>query len=108
VSYGDQRKDFRIYKGSNPRLCHCRGVLEEGRHDNQFTGSSKVYLSTLIKRLITEKYSRAGVRDHILRMSNVASRLRPLDLAIKDGFLIYLSSTHSQRNLKHLRSTTTP
>jgi hypothetical protein len=30
------------------------------------------------------------VRDHILRMNNVAARLKPLDLAIKDGFLIYL------------------
>jgi hypothetical protein len=30
------------------------------------------------------------VRDHILRMSNVADRLKPLDLSIKDGFLIYL------------------
>jgi hypothetical protein len=30
------------------------------------------------------------VRDHILRMSNDAARLKPLDLAIKDGFLIYL------------------
>jgi hypothetical protein len=30
------------------------------------------------------------VRDHILRMSNIAARLKPLDLAIKDGFLIYL------------------
>jgi hypothetical protein len=30
------------------------------------------------------------VRDHILRMSNVAAKLKPLYLAIKDGFLIYL------------------
>jgi hypothetical protein len=30
------------------------------------------------------------VRDHILRISNVAARLKPLDLAINDGFLIYL------------------
>jgi hypothetical protein len=30
------------------------------------------------------------VRDHILSMSNVAARLKPFDLAIKDGFLIYL------------------
>jgi hypothetical protein len=30
------------------------------------------------------------VRDHILKMSNVAARLKPLDLAIKDDFLIYL------------------
>jgi hypothetical protein len=30
------------------------------------------------------------VRDHILTMSNIVARLKPLDLAIKDGFLIYL------------------
>jgi hypothetical protein len=47
-------------------------------------------VSTLIKRLTTEKYSGGGVRDHILRMSNMTAMLKPLDLAIKDGFLIYL------------------
>jgi molybdopterin converting factor small subunit len=58
--------------------------------ESQFTGSSKAYTSSLIRRLIFEKYTGGGVRDHILRMSNVATRLKPLDLAIKDGFLIYL------------------
>jgi hypothetical protein len=57
---------------------------------SQFNGSSKAYVSSLIKRLISEKYIGGGVRDHILRMSNVAARLKPIDLAIKDGFLIYL------------------
>jgi molybdopterin converting factor small subunit len=59
--------------------------------ESQFTGSSKAYASSLIKRLISEKYIGGGVRDHILRMSNVAARLKPLDLAIKDGFLIFNS-----------------
>jgi molybdopterin converting factor small subunit len=58
--------------------------------ESQFTGSSKAYASTLIKRLISEKYIGGGVRDHILRISNVTTILKPLDLAIKDGFLIYL------------------
>jgi molybdopterin converting factor small subunit len=58
--------------------------------ESQFTGSSKAYVSSLIKRLISEKYTGDGVRNHILRMSNVVVRLKPLDLAIKDGFLIYL------------------
>jgi molybdopterin converting factor small subunit len=58
--------------------------------ESQFTGSSKAYVSSLIKRLISEKYTGGDVRDHILRMSNVAAWLKPLDLAIKDGFLIYL------------------
>jgi hypothetical protein len=69
-------------------LCHYRGVLE--KVESQFTDFLKVYANSLIKRFITEKYSRGGVRDHILRMSNVAGRLKPLDLAIKDDFLIYL------------------
>jgi molybdopterin converting factor small subunit len=58
--------------------------------ESQFIGSSKAYVSSLIKRLISEKYTSGGVRDHILRISNVAARLKPLDLAINDGFLIYL------------------
>jgi hypothetical protein len=43
-----------------------------------------------LKRLMSEKYAGGGVRDHILRMSNVAARLKPIDLAIEDDFLIYL------------------
>jgi molybdopterin converting factor small subunit len=58
--------------------------------ESQFIGSSKAYASSFIKMLVSEKYTGGGVRDHILRMSNVAARLKPLDLAIKDGFLIYL------------------
>jgi hypothetical protein len=58
--------------------------------ESQFTGSSKAHASSLIKRLVSEKYTSGGVRDHILKMSNVAARLKPIDLAIKDGFLIYL------------------
>jgi hypothetical protein len=58
--------------------------------ESQFTGSSNAYVSSLIKMLISEKYTGGGVRDHILRMSNIAARLKPLDFAIKDDFLIYL------------------
>jgi hypothetical protein len=58
--------------------------------ESQFTGSSNAYANSLIKRLVSEKYTSGSVRDHILRMSNIAARFEPLDLAIKDGFLIYL------------------
>jgi hypothetical protein len=69
----------------------CETVVEYlEKVESQFTGSSKAYASSLNKRLISEKYTGGGVRDHILRMSNIAARLKPLDLAIKDGFLIYL------------------
>jgi hypothetical protein len=70
--------------------------------ESQFTSSSKAYVSTLIKTLIYVKYTGGGVRDHILRMSTVAARLKPLDLAIKDDFLIYLIFNSLPKEFKTL------
>ncbi|XP_066351571.1 uncharacterized protein [Miscanthus floridulus] len=60
------------------------------RVESQFTGSSKAYTSTLIKKLFNEKYSGGGIREHILKMSNTTSKLKPMDLRLKDEFLIHL------------------
>jgi molybdopterin converting factor small subunit len=81
----------RISEGIRGAIPDCKTAVEYlEKVESQFTGSSKAYASSLIKRLVSEKYTSESVRDHILRMSNVAARLKPLDLAIKDGFLIYL------------------
>jgi molybdopterin converting factor small subunit len=81
----------RISEGIWGAIPDCETAVEYlEKVESQFTGSSKAYASSLIKMLVSEKYTSRGVRDHILRMSNVAARLKPLDLAIKDGFLIYL------------------
>jgi hypothetical protein len=59
--------------------------------ESQFTSSSKMYASTIIKRLVTEKYSfDSGVREHILKMSNMASKLKTMDMGLKDEFLVHL------------------
>jgi hypothetical protein len=50
---------------------------------SQFTFSSKAYASTIIKRLVNEKYTRSGVREHILKMSNMASKLKPMDIWLR-------------------------
>jgi hypothetical protein len=81
----------RISEGIRGAILDCETAVEYlEKVESQFTGYSKTYASSLIKRLISEKYTCGGVRDHILRMSNVAARLNPLDLAIKNGFIIYL------------------
>jgi hypothetical protein len=60
--------------------------------ESQIIVSLKTYTSTIIKRLVTEKYSLgSGVREHILKMSNMTWLCRP-----------YL------RNLRPLRLTRTP
>jgi hypothetical protein len=81
----------RISEGIRGAILECETAVEYlEKVESQFTGSSKSYVSSLIKRFVFEKYTGGGVRDHIVRMSNVAARLKPLDLTIKDGFLIYL------------------
>jgi hypothetical protein len=39
---------------------------------------------------MTEKYTRGGIREHILRMNNQASKLKPTNLALKKEFFIHL------------------
>ena len=61
------------------------------RIKSRFTGSSKTYATQLIKQLVAERYSgNGGIIEHILRMSNLASKLKPMDLALKEEFFIHL------------------
>jgi hypothetical protein len=49
---------------------------------NQFTGSSKAIASTLIKKLVNEKYSSGGIREHILKISTAAPKLNSMDMGL--------------------------
>ena len=61
------------------------------RIKSQFARSSKTYATHLIKQLVTERYfGNDGVREYIIRTSKLASKLKPMDLALKEEFLIYL------------------
>jgi hypothetical protein len=44
-------------------------------------------MQALIKRLVSEKYTGGGVRDHILMMSNVTARLKPPWFGYQGWFL---------------------
>jgi hypothetical protein len=73
----------------------CDTVTEYlGRIKGQFYGSSKTYATQLIKQMMTERYSGGGndtsIREHILKMSHMNSKLKPMDLHVKDEFLVHL------------------
>ena len=57
---------------------------------DQFTGSSKVYATTLLRQFVNERYTGGGIREHILRMSNMESKLRPLDLGFKEPQMVHM------------------
>ncbi|KAK3000764.1 hypothetical protein RJ639_021566 [Escallonia herrerae] len=51
--------------------------------EEQFQGSSKAHATTLITKMVTLKYNGSnGVREHILRMNDMASQLKGLDMEI--------------------------
>ena len=59
---------------------------------SQFTGSSKIYATQIIEQLITQKYygGPGTIRDHIMGMSALNSKLKPMDLDLKEEFLVHL------------------
>ena len=61
---------------------------------SQFTGSSKIYATQVLEQLVTERYTGGsrGISEHILRMSNMAAKLKPMDadLEIKPALLVHL------------------
>jgi hypothetical protein len=60
----------------------------------QFTVSSKIYATQLLKQMVIEKYTIGGhgIREYILRMSNMAAKLKPMDadLELKPTLLVHL------------------
>ncbi|KAK3037571.1 hypothetical protein RJ639_030754 [Escallonia herrerae] len=62
--------------------------------EEQFQGSSKAHATILITKMVTLKYSGSnGVREHILRMNDMASQLKGLDMEISEGFLVHFIMT---------------
>jgi hypothetical protein len=64
------------------------------RIKSQFYSSSKTYATQLIKQLVTEKYAGGGngnsIREHISKLNHLNNKLKPMDLALKEEFLIHV------------------
>ncbi|KAL6342265.1 hypothetical protein AAG906_006890 [Vitis piasezkii] len=62
--------------------------------EEQFLGTSKSLASTLMIKIVTMKYDgHSGVREHIMKMSDMTSQLKGMDMAISEGFLVHFIMT---------------
>ncbi|XP_062208765.1 uncharacterized protein LOC133910267 [Phragmites australis] len=63
--------------------------------EEQFKGTSKVYASTLIQKLLNTKYNygSGGIREHIMMMTDMAAKLKGMDMEISEGFLVHFIMT---------------
>jgi hypothetical protein len=49
-----------------------------------------VYVGTIIKIIATKKYDDFDIREHIIKMTNFANKLKPFDIKLKNDFVIHL------------------
>jgi hypothetical protein len=49
-------------------------------NSRKIIGSSKAYVGTIIKKTVIEKYDSSGIREHILKMTNFANKLKPITI----------------------------
>ena len=76
-------------------IAECASVWKFlGKIKSQFTGSSKIYATQLLNQLVIENYTGGGhgIREHMLRMSNMTAKLKPMDadLELKPALLVHL------------------
>ncbi|GKC35713.1 UBN2_2 domain-containing protein [Tanacetum coccineum] len=72
--------------------------------EEQFKGTSKAHASTLILKMLTTKYyGVSGVREHIMMMSDMANKLKGMDMEISEGFLVHFIMTSLPMQFGHFK-----
>jgi hypothetical protein len=80
------------------------------RIKSQLYGSSKTYATQIIKQLVREKYTGGengnDIREHMSKMNHLNNKLKPMDLDLKEEFLVHLIfASLPKKSLTHLLST---
>lgn len=83
------RMSLMIMKGS---ITHAMSYIKSV--EEQFLGTSKSLASILMIKLITMKHDgHSDVHEHIMKMSDMASLLKGMDMTISEGFLVHFIMT---------------
>ncbi|XP_073222585.1 uncharacterized protein [Cicer arietinum] len=79
-----------VFRGAVPdEIDTAKNFLAE--MEKRFVKSDKAETSSLLQNLISMKYQGKGnIREHIMMMSNIASKLKGLKLELSDDLLIHL------------------
>ncbi|GKE38397.1 UBN2_2 domain-containing protein, partial [Tanacetum coccineum] len=111
TSTADEKRTYEIWERSNRMSLMImknsisvaiRGAIPDSENakeflksvEEQFKGSSKANASTLILKMLTTKYDGlSGVREHIMMMNDMASKLKGMDMEISEGFLVHFIMT---------------
>ena len=104
------RISLMIMKGSiTPAIC---GAISDSDNamsyiksvEEQFLGTSKPLASTLMIKMITMKYDRhSGVHEHIMKMSDMTSQLKGMNMTVSEGFFVHFIMTSILLQFGHFK-----
>ena len=79
-----------IVESIRSAIPECRSATEYlQKIKDQFTGSTKAYAGALIKKFVNAEYDGSGIREYILRITNMAAQLKSYDMEQKDDFVVH-------------------
>ncbi|CAH9067950.1 unnamed protein product [Cuscuta europaea] len=107
----EQKRSYEQWERSN-RMClmviknsisvAIRGAIPDSENaktyleyvEERFKGTSKAHASTLILKMLMSKYDGvSGIREHIMKMSDMSNKLKSMDMEISEGFLVHFIMT---------------
>nr|KYP47118.1 hypothetical protein KK1_031276 [Cajanus cajan] len=78
-----------VFRGSISKSQNAKGFLDAV--EQYFTSNKKADASSLLAKLISMRYKGKGnIREYIMEMSNLASKLKALKLEFSDDLLVHL------------------
>ncbi|XP_020682407.1 uncharacterized protein LOC110099552 [Dendrobium catenatum] len=78
-----------IIRGAMPEEENAKKFLSQIA--DRFVGSEKVEISTILSKLVSMRYKGKGnIREYIMKMFNLVTRLRALKLELSDDILVHL------------------
>ena len=79
----------KAFRGANEQSINAKDFLAEIKQ--RFAKNDKAETSTFLQKMISMMYKGKGnIREHIMEMSHLSSKLKALKLEISDDFLVHL------------------
>ena len=89
------------FQGTMPERLNAKEFLQD--IEQRFVGSEKGEISTLLSNLVSKRYSGKGnIREYIMEMSHLASKLRALKLDVSEALLVHLLLISLPAQFSHL------
>ncbi|RVW81995.1 Retrovirus-related Pol polyprotein from transposon TNT 1-94 [Vitis vinifera] len=93
-------------RGAIPEETQAKAFLDQIA--NRFAANEKVETSTILSKLVSMRYKgKENIREYIMEMSNLVTRLKALKLELSEDILVHLEERLKQEKIEnaHLAST---